>query len=524
MAESDFIALEESSGDNETKTSLCLVGKITGQKSLNKLAVSNIIRSSWKTRAEFAISPWETNTFLFRFDNEEDRSSVLRDGPWSVMGNLLVLRPIPEGASLADIDFSICPFWVQIHGLPVEKMTKGNAEIIGRRFGRLVGIEALSDGLLLNRSFLRVRVELNLNHPLPKGFWYKRNSPSGRDLWISYKYEKLADFCFACGRIGHDNRACKFVSREEGQASRFGPEMRAVAIRGPSLPVDDRESRAENPASWRCSSLSEDQAAREIVIHSVRVDHNLDKDDGTAKDNVRKPRSSPLDSPAGNQIVGNNISGLDPLTVSQNSLFLNIPSNSSGWTPPAKVNLAHPFGLSFKPPRPASPEPIYFVTEPNDSPKAQSPISGPKSFIAADIPPFLSPLPLPKPSPPPSLFTRLPSEDYPLSPLSRPKKPRSPNHNDVNLSSIFHNLLSLKRKTHSDPPSPPSNSKARKSEISIFSSPNSQPDLQALSLSPAISHPKNSSRSRIPKRKPLSHKSPLKKLPTKKDGTFGGPL
>ncbi|KAF7113156.1 hypothetical protein RHSIM_RhsimUnG0155000 [Rhododendron simsii] len=218
---------------------------------------------------------------------------------------------------------------------------------------------------------------------------------------------------------------------------------------------------------------------REIVIHSMRVDHSQDKDDGTAKDNVRKPRSSPLDSPAGNHIVGKNTSSLDSQTVAQNSLFLNIPSNSSGWTPPTRVNLAHPFGLSFEPPRPISLEPLFFVTEPNDSPKAQSPISEPNSFIDADTPPFLNPLPLPKPSPLPSLSARhqpflLPStEDYPISPLSSPKKPCSPNLND------------------------------------------------ALPHSPAISQPKNSSRSRIPKRKPLSHKPPLKKLSTKKDGTDG---
>lgn len=50
-------------------------------------------------------------------------------------------------------------------------MTRANAEIIGRRFGKLLAVETSADGVLLGRSFLRVRAAVKIIDPLPKGFW-----------------------------------------------------------------------------------------------------------------------------------------------------------------------------------------------------------------------------------------------------------------------------------------------------------------------------------------------------------------
>lgn len=185
MSDSDYLDLEEGAGDNEASRSKCLLGRIVCDKPPNKIVVSNILRKAWNTRAEFSITPWSHNTTLFRFIDEEDRRSIMRGAPWSVMGNLLILKPLPEGVVASEMDFNSSPFWVQIHGLPVEKMTKVNAEIIGKRFARLLGIEAISDGLLIQRSFLRVRVEVNISQPIPKGFWMRQTNPVGRDLWIA---------------------------------------------------------------------------------------------------------------------------------------------------------------------------------------------------------------------------------------------------------------------------------------------------------------------------------------------------
>ncbi|KAI8011464.1 hypothetical protein LOK49_LG06G03003 [Camellia lanceoleosa] len=83
-------------------------------------------------------------------------------------------------------------------------------------------------------------MEIDVTRPIPKGFFLKREGDylETVDLWISFKYEKLADFCYDCGRIGHVNSTCKFVSREEGQVAGFGPDIRTGTAGSTRLPIE----------------------------------------------------------------------------------------------------------------------------------------------------------------------------------------------------------------------------------------------------------------------------------------------
>ncbi|KAI7983760.1 hypothetical protein LOK49_LG15G00619 [Camellia lanceoleosa] len=178
----------------------CLLRKILGSKSLNKQAVSSIIHGAWNVRNSFSISPWNDNLFLFTFEDDEDRQWVLEEAPWSVMGNLTVLKLVELRSPVSQMDFTWSPFWVQVHGLLMDKMTKTNGETIGQRLGRLIRVDGHCEGLLLNRSFLRIRVELDVTKPLPRGFFLKQ--------------------------FGHNRNSYKFVTRKEGRTSGYGPELK----------------------------------------------------------------------------------------------------------------------------------------------------------------------------------------------------------------------------------------------------------------------------------------------------------
>ncbi|KAI7980943.1 hypothetical protein LOK49_Contig90G00007 [Camellia lanceoleosa] len=150
------------------------------------------------------------------------------------MGSLLVLRPLQIGLATTELEFRWSPFWMQVHGLPIDKMTRAHGEVIGNRIGRLVEVEAPTTGLLLHRNFLRLRVEVDVFKPLLQGFILHRKDstgPVGERIKVLYKHEKLSEFCYACGRIGHDNALCKFVSKEEGLNSGYGPEQRTGPTR-----------------------------------------------------------------------------------------------------------------------------------------------------------------------------------------------------------------------------------------------------------------------------------------------------
>ncbi|KAI8013777.1 hypothetical protein LOK49_LG05G03660 [Camellia lanceoleosa] len=162
------LELFDSPDEVDVASSLCLLGKSLASKPLNHNVVLSIIKGAWKVRGELSILPWLENTFLFQFSEEADRNRILRDSPWSAMGSLLVLQTLSTGQTIDEVDFHRCPFWVQAHGLPIQKMTKQNGEIIGNRIGKVINVEAPKDGLFLHCSFLRIRVEINIQNPLSR--------------------------------------------------------------------------------------------------------------------------------------------------------------------------------------------------------------------------------------------------------------------------------------------------------------------------------------------------------------------
>ncbi|KAL7191700.1 hypothetical protein ACSBR2_023730 [Camellia fascicularis] len=45
-----------------------------------------------------------------------------------------------------ELDFSWCPFWIQVHELPIDKLTKTHEEIIWNRIGQLIKVELIRNG------------------------------------------------------------------------------------------------------------------------------------------------------------------------------------------------------------------------------------------------------------------------------------------------------------------------------------------------------------------------------------------
>ncbi|KAK4275892.1 hypothetical protein QN277_018903 [Acacia crassicarpa] len=192
-----------------------LVGKILTSKSLNFPTVIAMIKKSWNLDEEMEIHELDRSqfTFLFRFHHERDYARVLTGRPWSIQGCLLNLQNWEEFMVLEDVKFGEAPFWVQFHGLPLEAFDDANAKILGDAVGECVMYEKPRVGGRLGRGFIHVCSLLQLNEPLRTGFWVPRAMKT--PAWVTVKYERLPDFCYNCGCIGHKDRVCKIPCRRD---------------------------------------------------------------------------------------------------------------------------------------------------------------------------------------------------------------------------------------------------------------------------------------------------------------------
>ncbi|KAK6120507.1 hypothetical protein DH2020_045765 [Rehmannia glutinosa] len=151
----------------------------------------------WNPRHGLVCKPLGENTVLFQFSNLVDMKKVLNGSPWLFDKSLLALSEINALHIGSKLEVSSCPFWIQIHDLPIGLMNKSFAEATGNIVGKYLYVDAASDGSLIGR-FLRVRVDLNITKPLRRII---KTSFRGSDYVLPIKYERLPNFCYHCGII-----------------------------------------------------------------------------------------------------------------------------------------------------------------------------------------------------------------------------------------------------------------------------------------------------------------------------------
>ncbi|KAF3945993.1 hypothetical protein CMV_027689 [Castanea mollissima] len=135
-------------------------------------------------------------------------ANAFRRRPWSVRGGHLVLKQWDPALDWQEVPFAITStFWVQVHGLPVLWRSPSNLRKIGEKAGKVIEIELAGENGGAWKRFTRIQVEVELLQPLMPGIFLPRdNLPH---LWISLRYEKLADVCYRCGIIGHETHVCQ---------------------------------------------------------------------------------------------------------------------------------------------------------------------------------------------------------------------------------------------------------------------------------------------------------------------------
>lgn len=184
---------------------LTLVGKLITHKTINFKATIAILSVAWELGPNISFQSLDRNTFSCTFKREEDRDRIIRTGPWAVKGAVLVLTIWRPELSLDEIDLKWCPFWVQIFDLPSNRMNEDNAGKISDYIGRYLHLE---DDPLPHcaHRFLRIRFSVNSASPLVPGCHIKKED--GTRKWISFKYERLPEFCYSCGLLDHMESAC----------------------------------------------------------------------------------------------------------------------------------------------------------------------------------------------------------------------------------------------------------------------------------------------------------------------------
>lgn len=188
-------------------SNLILLGKLITHKNVGTSIVSEVVNKAWKPTYQIRVDRLDKNIFMFHFNHEADLSNAFRRRPWSIRGGHLVLKQWNPSLAWQEIPFSTSTFWVQVHGLPELWKSPSNLRRLGEKVGSVIDLDLAGEGGGAWRKFIRIQVEVDLLRPLMPGIFLTRGKLP--HLWVSFRYEKLADVCYQCGIIGHKTQVCQ---------------------------------------------------------------------------------------------------------------------------------------------------------------------------------------------------------------------------------------------------------------------------------------------------------------------------
>ncbi|KAK4426379.1 hypothetical protein Salat_1406500 [Sesamum alatum] len=126
-------------------------------------------------------------------------------GPWSFEKNLLVLRPVEDDDNPTSIDLNWTDIFIHVHDLPLGRCTKEIAELIGNQLSIFREVDFDHGGQSWGSAF-RICVGLNvLNMRV-----LKLRTTLGPESAITFTYERLPNFCYWCGHLGHTMKSCEY--------------------------------------------------------------------------------------------------------------------------------------------------------------------------------------------------------------------------------------------------------------------------------------------------------------------------
>ncbi|XP_065628224.1 uncharacterized protein At4g02000-like [Quercus suber] len=195
-------------GSNSTKATReigknCVVMKILTKRIIFLEVLRKNMKMLWKPNKGLQISEIEDDMFLVEFGDGRDKKRIMEMSPWSFEKQLILMQDFEGELVPKEIVLKWTPLWVQIYNLPLKSMTRETGMEIGAKIGMVLDIDVPENGVQWGK-FLRVRIRFDATKKLVRG---KRVSiEGGESRWVFFKYERLPNFCYRCGKLDHGEK------------------------------------------------------------------------------------------------------------------------------------------------------------------------------------------------------------------------------------------------------------------------------------------------------------------------------
>ena len=192
LTEEEDTKLSLSKSKNLHSKEFVLAAKFLTRRALNVEAIGRTFKPLWRAKKEFKVREVCDHILLFVFETESDAERVLANEPWTFDKHVVLLQRFDGSTPARYLRFTKLKIWVQLHGLPMRMLDSDTAIEIGESLGQVVPFKNSSD--LVGGDFLRIQVEIDISKLLCWG--HRIALEDNEEIWVSFKYEKLPNFCY----------------------------------------------------------------------------------------------------------------------------------------------------------------------------------------------------------------------------------------------------------------------------------------------------------------------------------------
>ena len=226
----------------------CLMGNVLHNREVNLEGLRSAMSQVWRTVREVRIEELGDNIFMFKFATEANKKRILTGGPWHFNRALMVLIEPTGLGEVTKQSFSHASFWVQIHNVPIMCMNEKTIREFGKEIGKVEEVGTNAEGECIGK-YARLRVSVDVTKPLVKilslepeedervveiGDMEKESCEAEqgdgkkKEIFMPVLYEKLPDFCYVCGCVGHQFRECNQYKGQTRDEMAYGPWLKAL--------------------------------------------------------------------------------------------------------------------------------------------------------------------------------------------------------------------------------------------------------------------------------------------------------